>query len=88
MASAPAAPVWPVAPVLILLQAILSVVLTGDVIGTNSSPCCGPAPPSVAFAEMDSVMGISLSAAAPLEIDMPAGAPVISPTAGITLLVP
>ena len=82
------APAAPAAPVLTLLQWIVNVVLTGEVMGTRSSPCCWPAPPSVALAAMAMEMGISLPAAAPLVTVMPSGAPAIVPTVGVTFEVP
>ena len=81
-------PAAPAAPVLTLLQWIVSVVLTGEVTGTDSAPCRAPAPPSVAFAAMAMLIGISLPAAAPLVTVMPSGAPLTAPTVGVTLVVP
>ena len=65
-----------------------AVVLTGEVMGTSNSPCCWPAPPSVALAATAMVMGISPFFAEPTVTVMPLGAPVTVPTVGVILVVP
>ena len=80
--------VVPEAPVLTLLHWIWSVVLTGEVMGTFTTPFSCPLPPRVELAAMVIVSGISLLEALPTVTVMPDGWPVGVPTVGVTFVVP
>ena len=63
-------------------------VLTGEVMGTLTTPFNWPEPPRVELAAMVMVRGISLLEALPTVTVMPDGWPVGVPTVGVTFVVP